>query len=385
MPRHCDPIDIPATLLALAAGKPRRIIYAEYASVAAVPYARASWEVVLRQGRQQPPPPKPKSRLHAIVEDGGPIKPSTVLALVSDAPSLTIKGGALHVHDGPLKLVYERRSEKPEAIVTTGWSGALTIDAIRFCADHKIAFVVLDWSRDLMSVVATPAPRSANLLKRQCAADPLPIARAIIAAKIGGHAREGALSPDRAAHWTAHANAKPTIASLVMTEAHAASEAWSKRHVQIRWREAGALPKSWKLAYAERRRMGARSAYRAIDPINSLLNLALGVTAGRLTVALAAHGLSPAVGFIHKSPRWPLTYDAVELLRPRVERLTFDFIDRTPLSPRDFIIENGTQAVKTTRPMTRRFLGEASLSMVEIDKAADWLTDAVMAGDGKPL
>jgi CRISPR/Cas system-associated endonuclease Cas1 len=92
--------------------------------------------------------------------------------------------------------------------------------------------------------------------------------------------------------------------------------------------------------------MGKRSAYRATDPINSLLNLSLGVTAGRLTVALAAHGLSPAIGFIHKSPRWPLTYDVIELLRPRIERITFDFIDRTALSPRDFIVENGTHAVK---------------------------------------
>jgi CRISPR/Cas system-associated endonuclease Cas1 len=125
--------------------------------------------------------------------------------------------------------------------------------------------------------------------------------------------------------------------------------------------------------------MGKRSAYRATDPINSLLNLSLGVTAGRLTVALAAHGLSPAIGFIHKTPRWPLTYDAIELLRPRIERITFDFIDQTPLSPRDFIIENGTHAVKTARTLTRRFLGEASLTMTEIDKVADWMTGAVMS------
>lgn len=124
--------------------------------------------------------------------------------------------------------------------------------------------------------------------------------------------------------------------------------------------------------------MGTHSAYRATDPINSLRNLSLGVTAGRLTIALAARGLSPSIGFVHASPRWPLSYDAIELLRPRVERMTFDFVDRTPFSPRDFIIENGTHAVKTARPMTRRFLAEASLSMTEIDRAADWVTGAVI-------
>ena len=127
--------------------------------------------------------------------------------------------------------------------------------------------------------------------------------------------------------------------------------------------------------------MGKRSAYRATDPINSLLNLSLGVTAGRLTVALTAHGLSPAIGFIHKSPRWPLTYDAIELLRPRVERMTFDFVYCAALSPRDFLTENVTHAVKTARPMTRRFLGEASLSFAEIDRAAVWVVDAVANGN----
>jgi hypothetical protein len=105
-----------------------------------------------------------------------------------------------------------------------------------------------------------------------------------------------------------------------------------------------------------------------------------------MTVALTAHGLSPAIGFIHKSPRWPLSYDAIELLRPRIERMTFDFIDRTPLSPRDFIVENGTHAVKTARTLTRRFLGEASPAMTEIDKVADWMTELVEGtGDGMPL
>jgi CRISPR/Cas system-associated endonuclease Cas1 len=195
------------------------------------------------------------------------------------------------------------------------------------------------------------------------------------------HEREGALSTPQCERWLDRLSAAPTVAALLMIEAHAASEAWSERHVQIRWREAGYVSRSWKLAYAERRRMGKRSAYRATDPINSLLNLSLGVTAGRLTVALTAHGLSPAIGFIHKSPRWPLTYDAIELLRPRVERMTFDFVDRAALSPRDFIIENGTHAVKTARPMTRRFLGEASLSFAEIDRAAVWVVDALANGN----
>jgi hypothetical protein len=55
-------------------------------------------------------------------------------------------------------------------------------DPIDIPATLGIAFVMLDWGRDLMSVVATSAPRAARLLMRQCAVGPLQIAHAIIAA-----------------------------------------------------------------------------------------------------------------------------------------------------------------------------------------------------------
>ena len=127
----------------------------------------------------------------------------------------------------------------------TGWGGNVTISAVRFCADHGVAILMLDWNRDLMSLVATPAPRAAHLLKRQCGANPLPMARAIIAAKVIAHEREGALSTPQCERWLDRLSAAPTVAALLMIEAHAASEAWSERHVQIRWREAGYVPRSW--------------------------------------------------------------------------------------------------------------------------------------------
>jgi CRISPR/Cas system-associated endonuclease Cas1 len=95
-----------------------------------------------------------------------------------------------------------------------------------------------------------------------------------------------------------------------MIEALAAKQAWVDREVIIRWREAGRIPPTWNHPWSQRSARG--SAYKAKDPINALLNLAFAVTAGRLTAALTAYGLSPAIGFLHKTPRWPLTYDAIE-------------------------------------------------------------------------
>jgi CRISPR/Cas system-associated endonuclease Cas1 len=162
-----------------------------------------------------------------------------------------------------------------------------------------------------------------------------------------------------------------------MTEALAAKQAWSEREVIIRWREAGRLPPSWKHPWNKRRSVGRRairgSAYKAKDPINALLNLALAVTAGRLTASLAAYGLSPAIGFLHKSPRWPLTHDAIEPLRPYVENNVFNFIDATSFSPKDFLTENGTGVVKTTAPMHQTFVNATALGQSEVDKSVSFI------------
>ena len=87
----------------------------------------------------------------------------------------------------------------------TAWGGYVTIEAIRFCADYNIAVIILDWSRDLMSVVSPSVRQSGPLIRSQAVCDPLPIAKALIRAKIEAHATLGAIS---------HVAASTAIASL---------------------------------------------------------------------------------------------------------------------------------------------------------------------------
>jgi CRISPR-associated endonuclease Cas1 len=380
MRTRCDPIDVEAALAALARGEPPLLLYARYSETAARPYARSTWELILRKGppvNLSPIAPRPRG---LDLERYGPIKPSTVLALIDDGPSVSVRSDTLIVRDGPLKLQYERRSAKPEAIVILGWGGIISLQAIRFCADHGIAVLFLDWDRSLLSVVNAPAPRSAAILKRQCAADPLAIGRVIVRSKIEAHAREGAIDGRRAAHWIERAGLVSSLDALSMVEALAAKEAWADRHIVIKWSEAGRVRRSWKLPYSTRRRMGGRKARNATDPINSLLNLTLAIASARITVLLAAHGLSPAIGFMHKAGKWPLAYDAIEPLRAAIERRTFDYIDAASFSPRDFVTERSSGVVKASRPCARRFLAEASPPLKEIAEAAMWIARLV-AGD----
>jgi CRISPR/Cas system-associated endonuclease Cas1 len=381
---RCDPFDANAVALAIEAGETTPLrAYEAYASVAARPYARSSWEVLLNNYKDIETDGKPPL---TITHTNGqasywfdPVKPSNILTTTFDNASLKVKGGALFVVDGDRKIIYEQRGLKPQAIVMTGWGGYITIEAIRFCTDYNIVVIILDWSRDLMSVVSPSAKQSGPLICAQATCDKLPIAKALIQAKIEAHAKLGAISHTAAANAIASLNHAGSIAAILIIEAQAARLAWVEHTIAMQWREAGSVPKGWKLPYGLRRRMtatpGTKSpgAKAATDPINSMLNLALAVTIGRITAALTARGLSPAIGIIHKSPRWPLSYDAIEPLRPHIEAATFGFIELNKFSPDDFHIEKVTGRIKATVELSRAIIDAAAISQTSIDKEMDRL------------
>src|ERR1700677_1057607 len=116
---RCDPIDVPTVLSALASGRLTPFhAYREYAATAARPYARASWEGILKQARRsrqdcphsvlavtplgqaqrELDPASLDAASDAYWEQFLRIK-SRVLTTVHDNASLRVKGGALIVCD----------------------------------------------------------------------------------------------------------------------------------------------------------------------------------------------------------------------------------------------------------------------------------------------
>jgi CRISPR/Cas system-associated endonuclease Cas1 len=223
-----------------------------------------------------------------------------------------------------------------------------------------------------MTAIALPARRAARIARAQLTAmspaSALFIAKTLIAAKIEAHARVGAIARAKADAAIERAREADTERRLLMIEAQAARLAWVERTVVMRWRESGHIPASWKLPFLQRRRLDRKFSRHATDPINSMLNLALAVTVGRLVVALAAQGFNPAIGVLHKSPRWCLAYDAIEVLRPHVEAHVFNFIDARAFAPGEFIrVSDGT--VKTDRDLSVEFLDAVAIPQPALDAA----------------
>jgi CRISPR-associated protein Cas1 len=397
-----DPFDMLAIIADLDAGKTTPLkAYQEYASVAARPYARSTFELLLQQARRgasrkvyASERAATETQLSAADQDAAsdaawaehlPVKPG-VLTTASDNVSLRVKGGALIVHDGERRLVFEAAAPKPRAIIMSGWSGMVTIEAMRFTCDHKMALVLLDWSRDFLNIVTAPGKTSADLVRCQVRADPVALARAIIAQKVDAYVRVGAVGKEGATAFFRDLARARSVRDVMIVEAQGARVVWPDVPI-LSWRVGSprVLP-SWKLPYSTRRRMAGSSARRASHPINAMLNAVFSITAGRLAAQLVAQGAHPALGFLHadKPGRWSLAYDAIEPLRPTIERSVFDFVRKHQFGANDFILmKNGS--IRLMDNLFRSVVAETAVSSRTLDGVVSWLIALIRDTAARPM
>jgi CRISPR-associated protein Cas1 len=250
----------------------------------------------------------------------------------------------------------------------------ITIEAMRFVCDHKMALILLDWSRDFLNIVSAPAKTSAELVRYQVRADRLAVARAIIAQKIDAHVKVGAMARERASGFFQDLACARSVREVMIAEAQAARVVWPNVPL-LNWRVGSPrVLASWKLPYSTRRRMAGVNARRASHPINALLNATFSVTAGQLATQLVAQGAHPALGFLHadKPGRWSLAYDAIEPLRPTIERNVFIFVRRHQFSANDFILlKDGS--IRLMDNLFRSVVAETAVSSRTLDGVVSWL------------
>ena len=178
---RCDPFDPQATAAAIDSGETTaRKAYEAYASEAARPYARSTFELLWRRADRGPPTFNP---MPASIDDAdamaeafwsplSTVKPRVVVTL-SDNAALRARGASLVIFDPPnASLRYGPGDKHPAAVVMAGYGGMVTIEAMRFCVSHRIAVIALDWMRDLLSIVQPSPKASAATLRAKSSLHP---------------------------------------------------------------------------------------------------------------------------------------------------------------------------------------------------------------------
>ena len=330
-------------------------------------------------------------------QDGARASPR-VLVLGAYA-ALRVRGGALEIEYGPHDDRKTIRIDidadlKPRAILFDSHGEFMTGEAIRWCARYSVNLALPGGPGRLITMVESALETKANTMTRmrdidpaiiraQCGADPVKIAREIVRAKID--AELNATIPFAAARqefeeWDIKLNSARSVAEIMIVESRAAASYWRTfRDAGLRERKNGNLPRSW-LRFAQRNK-GATflGNQHASHPINAMLNYCYIVEAGRLAKVLAAQGLCLSIGFLHsdKKGRNSLVWDAIEPLRPEIDAKVFQFLTEHEFARSDFP-QSGYNVHRLSRNVTQLLLHKASLPSREIEEAADWMARTVM-------
>jgi CRISPR/Cas system-associated endonuclease Cas1 len=279
-----------------------------------------------------------------------------VLVLGSNA-TLRIRNGALDLEHGPaadrIKLKLDIDEPKPCAILFDGRGEFITGEAIRFCARYAIDLILPNgpgrailFTESALEATDGETLRDVGpaIIRAQCTADPVQVARDIVRAKMAADAKGfGPRLTERDFSTIARCEAKlasaRSVAEILVVEAKAASVYWrSHRDLGLIERNGGNLPRSW-LRFANRGR-GAEflGNKHASHPISAMINYCIVVEAGRLARALSGLGLALQIGFLHadKHGRNSLVWDAIEPLRASIHARVFAFIASHEFARGDF-------------------------------------------------
>ena len=237
-------------------------------------------------------------------------------------------------------------------LVIIGTDGEVSLAALRWLAEQKASFVMLD--RD-GSVTATTGPvRSSDVRLRRAQALALDngvalrISRELVDRKLAGQERVAMhdLANESVAHSIRQCRTDLaeafSIDAVRLVESQAAKaywSAWRNLPIQFPQKDLPRVPEHWR-SFGTRISILTGSPRLATNPVNSMLNYLYALLEAETRLAAATLGLDPGIGVMHVDVpyRDSLALDLMEVVRPDVDAFVLDWIKRGPL-PRSHFFE----------------------------------------------
>jgi CRISPR-associated endonuclease Cas1 len=277
-----------------------------------------------------------------------------VVTLCGYGIQVRVDRGHLFIGDG---IGAERRSCRLprvrhglKRLVCIGSDGSVSLAALRWLADQKASFVMLERDGSVLATTGPVRPSDAKLRRTQALAHTsgaaVRIARQLITQKLVGqeqvarHKLLDTLTADSIARFGSELFSAENISSIRLIESQAARlywSAWSTLPINFPKKDLPRIPDHW-LSFGARFSSLTGSPRLATNPPNAMLNYLYSVLESEARLAAAALGLDPGLGVLHAdtTARDSLACDLMEPVRPQVDAYLLDWITRDPIKPEWF-------------------------------------------------
>ena len=329
------------------------------------------------------------------------VSPAGVIVVDGYGIKIRVERGRLVIFDGigPLRREarFSRATHGLRRLVLLGYTGFVTLEAIRWLSDVGVAIVHID--ADGRTLLASTGMGRDDPRLRRAQASALDtatgndIARRLIAEKIAAQA-ETLAEVDRVAPVSEAsvvvlqdmvgrlhvATSRDEIRQAEAIAAAAYWSAWATVPVRFARRDIERVPDGWR-AFGVRTSPLTGSPRLAVNPANALLNYLYAFVETEARLACLAVGLDPGLGVLHADQRArdSLALDIVEPIRPVVDRFVLRMLAGRGFRVADFV-ETQQGACRILAPLTH----ELAVTMLDwrsqVGAVAERVAALVIAG-----
>jgi CRISPR-associated endonuclease Cas1 len=283
-------------------------------------------------------------------------------------------------------------------LVIIGSDGMVSLSALRWLADQKAAFVMLERDGTVLATTGPVRPSDARLRRAQALSSQsgiaLHIARELIDKKLAGQERvarhkllatKTADTISRYRKDLVNADSPEAVRQLESLAAGAYWAAWRTLPITFPRKDESRVPDHW-------RSFGARvspltgSPRLAVNPPNSILNYVYSVLESESRLAAAALGLDPGIGVLHVDTpnRDSLACDLMEVVRPQVDCFLLDWITREPLK-REWFLEQRDGNCRLMAQLAIKLSETAPIWARAVAPIAEWVAATLWSRGKKPV
>lgn len=272
-------------------------------------------------------------------------------------------------------------------VVLIGSDGMVTLASLRWLADQKAAFVMLDRDGSVLTVSGPVGPSDARLRRAQSLAHhsgvAVRIAAELICRKLEGQEKlvRDLLRDSAAAQTIASfrrslpsANSIQDVRQIESQGAQAYWSAWHSLPVNFPTAHLSRVPEHWR-TFGTRKSPITGSPRLAVNAANAMLNYMYALLESEARLAAASLGLDPGIGFLHvdTDSRDSLACDLMEPGRPHVDAFLLDWIMTQPLR-REWFFEQRDGSCRLMAPFATS-LSESSPAWRQIlAPIAEWIS-----------